>query len=87
MARMSYEATAKKMAKESGIELDDEGDLIEVWAYKAKLHNDAGGHSDHVHLEEFPTKAQQWKGVIESLKMFIEDAEHYTPDDCECMHQ
>lgn len=84
MARMSFEAQAKALAKTHGIELDDEGIAIEVYGYKAQLHNDAGGHLDFVHLEEYPTKAQQWKGVIDSLRMFIDDGKLAEGQTCEC---
>lgn len=83
MARMSNEAKAKALAAEYNIKLDDEGEQIEIWAFDAQLHNDAGGHLDFIHLEEYDTKPQQWKGVIESLEMFIYDRPiDYPCDEC-----
>ncbi len=73
MARMSNEAKAKSLAAKHSIRLDDEGEQIEIWAFDAQLHNDAGGHLDFIHLEDHPTKASQWKEVFESVREFIED--------------
>lgn len=79
---MGMEEKARALAEKHGIEVTDEGDVIEVWALQAQFHVDSGGHCDFIHRDEYSRKAHQWGAVLSVLEWMIEHKESGGMDTC-----